>query len=197
LYSTRLRRFETWLAETGRTWLTPALPAYRDHLLARVAPSSTSTHLATVRGRYRQLLADNQVRDALYDLAAAHLARSGQPDTPANRKAFVDETLTWLQNEIDPANTPVKTPVRQDRPDNGFLRLSREQASALLAAPGVKTLNRLRDTAILGVMLCTGVRGQELCNLDVPDLRQRLGGELALHVRSNPVGSQAKGAKIA
>jgi site-specific recombinase XerD len=32
-------------------------------------------------------------------------------------------------------------------------------------------------------MLCTGIREAELCSLDVPDLRQALGGALALHVR--------------
>jgi integrase/recombinase XerD len=32
-------------------------------------------------------------------------------------------------------------------------------------------------------MLCTGVREAELCALDTPDLRRRLSGEPALHVR--------------
>jgi site-specific recombinase XerD len=38
-------------------------------------------------------------------------------------------------------------------------------------------------------MLCTGIREAELCALTVEDLRQRLGGSLALHV------CQGKGAK--
>ena len=181
--ASRLRQFETWLAGTGRSWLRPDLAAYRDHLLDRLSPASAAAHLSTIRGRYRRIIADNHTRDTLYDLAVARLTQTGQADTPANRKAFVDETLTRLGNEIAPVNAPVAVVVSQDRPDNGFVRLSREQASALLAAPGTKTLKGLRDTAILAVMLCTGVREQELVNLDVADLRQRLGGELALHVR--------------
>jgi site-specific recombinase XerD len=46
-----------------------------------------------------------------------------------------------------------------------------------------------RDTAILALMLCKGIREAELCVLDVIDLRQRYGGELALHIR------KGKGAK--
>jgi integrase len=38
-------------------------------------------------------------------------------------------------------------------------------------------------------MLCTGIREQELCNLEVLDLRQKVDGKLALHVR------EGKGAK--
>jgi site-specific recombinase XerD len=41
----------------------------------------------------------------------------------------------------------------------------------------------LRDTVVLALMLCTGIREAELCALEVRDLRQRLGGQLALHVR--------------
>jgi site-specific recombinase XerD len=33
------------------------------------------------------------------------------------------------------------------------------------------------------MLLCTGIREMELCSLEVRDLRQALGGELALHVR--------------
>ena len=45
------------------------------------------------------------------------------------------------------------------------------------------TLVGLRDMSLLAMMLCTGVREAELSALDVPDLRQKLGGALALHVR--------------
>jgi site-specific recombinase XerD len=41
----------------------------------------------------------------------------------------------------------------------------------------------LRDTALIAIALCTGARRTELANLEVRDLRQRLGGELALHIR--------------
>ena len=73
--------------------------------------------------------------------------------------------------------------TRQDGPDAEHLRLTTEQANALLAAPGIHTLRGLRDTAAIALMLCTGIREGELSALDVENLQQRLVGELALHVR--------------
>ena len=83
----------------------------------------------------------------------------------------------------------MKQITRQDTADSAHLRLTREQAEILLNAPGVDTLQSLRDTAIIALMLCTGIREAELSALDVKDIGQELGGELALHVR------EGKGAK--
>src|SRR5207247_7434629 len=107
----------------------------------------------------------------------------------AEKKAFVDELVTRLQNAIHPGSAPVKVITSQDKPDNAHIRLTTEQANILLNAPGVDSWRGLRDTAIVALLLCTGLREAELCALNVADLRQRLGGALALHVR------QGKGAK--
>jgi site-specific recombinase XerD len=53
----------------------------------------------------------------------------------------------------------------------------------LIDAPGVDTRPGLRHTALIALMLCTGVREAELSALETQDLRRRLGGELALHIR--------------
>ena len=52
-----------------------------------------------------------------------------------------------------------------------------------MAAPGTDTLRGKRDTAILALFLCTGVREAELASLLVQDLHQHLDGALALRVR--------------
>lgn len=173
----RLKKFTSWLGE--RSWLNPDLAAYRDWLLSEdYAASTVSAHLSTVRGRYGQLLRDNTVREMLY---------RNVPDncqSPADQKAFVDETLERLENAADPKNSEVKTVTVQDRPDSDFLRLSREQAEALMAAPGTDTLKGLRDRAIIATLLCCGLRESELCALNVDDLRQRQDGELGLLIKS-------------
>jgi len=175
----RLGHFVRWQAGHGRPWYEPDLTAYRDAMLADGRqPSTVAACLSTVRARYRAIVKDNETRQALFDAAAMHVG-----DGPADRKAYVDELLTRIENAIDPHLSPVKQVERQDRPDSDELRLTSEQAGALLAAPGVDTMRGLRDTAIIGLLLCTGVREAELTALDVADLRQRLGGELALHVR--------------
>ena len=176
----RLANFERWQAGAGLGWSNPDLARYRDDLLAGgKAASTVAAYLSTVRGRYRAIIADNRTRQALFDQAAEVIGL----ERAADRKAWVDETLTRLENDIDPKKSAVKQVVRQDVPDSDHLRLTSEQASVLLASPGVGTLAGLRDTAVITVLLCTGIREAELCGLEVEDLRQTLTGELALHVR--------------
>ena len=180
----RVSAFATWLTSTKRPWHDPDLAAYRDHLHAKGYHAATmSTHLSTIRAAYQRLLRNNGLRDALFTVAGGELRSIAADDTPANRKAFVDERYTRLQNAIDPKNSPVKVVKSQDKADSAHVRLTRSQAEALLHAPGVVPLEALRDTALIALMLCTGVREVEACALEVTDLRQRLGGELALHVR--------------
>jgi len=179
----RLGKFARWMAARSRPWHKPDLAAYRDHLLETLAPATVSGHLSTIRARYQRMLQDNATRDVLYRLAQEALQGTDQEDTPANRKAFVDELTTRIENAVDPNAARVRVRTSQDRPDTDHLRLTGEQASALMAAPGVTTSQGLRDTATIALMLCTGIREAELAALKVRDLRQRLGGELALHVR--------------
>lgn len=175
--ASRVRLFARWMADTGRAWHDPDLEAYRDALLASgKLPSSVAAHLSTVRGAYRKLLRTNALRDWLYRMTAAAAP-------PERRKAFVDEMVVRLQNAIHPDTAPISVTRHQDIADSAELRLTADQASALLAAPGMDTLLGLRDTAVIAVMLCTGVREAELCALDVEDLRQYYGGELSLRIR--------------
>lgn len=179
----RMGRFWEWLTEAGERWYVPDLAAYRDWLLdAGLAPVSVRAYLATVRGRYQQLLHDNALRQRLYDATPADAGA-------ADRKSFVDEVLKRLENALRPEAAPVRVVKIQDLPDGDHIRLTKAQADALMRAPGVDSLDGLRDTALIALMLCTGIREQEAVSLEVRDLRQRLGDELALHVRDG------KGAK--
>lgn len=85
-----------------------------------------------------------------------------------------DISKFFLENALDPAAAPVTTKTSQDRPDAAQLRLTREQANALLVAPGLDDLRGLRDTAVIALLLCTGLREGELHALEVHDLRQEL-----------------------
>jgi site-specific recombinase XerD len=186
----RVGAFCTWLTETQRAWHSADLAAYRDQLLAAGKRATTvSAHLSSIRAAYGRVLRNNDVRGELFTAAGEELQRLGQADTPANRAAIVTERYTRLENGLDPKAAPVKLSKSQDQADGAQVRLTREQAEALLAAPGVMPLDALRDTCVIALMLCTGIREAELCALEVVDLRERLGGELALHVR------QGKGRK--
>ena len=190
--ASRLAPFIDWLDEHQQDWHQPNLAAYRDHLLndyqnprrtrqPGLAPSSVATHLATIRGRYQQLLRDNDIRQELYNLAPA-------ASSPADKAAFVNELLARVQNAIHHTTAPVRVIQRQDEADGHHIRLTGHQLTALLQAPGIDTLLGLRDTAILALLAMTGIRESELVALDVDDLRQHYDGALALHVRDGKGG---------
>ena len=194
----RLQAFVDWLALTRGDWRAPDLATYRDWLrsgdrLARdrhsrrlqpapaLSAASAAAHLSTIRGRYQALLADNAVRDRLYALAPEDASAS-------DRKAFVDETLQRLENAVRPGASSVQVVKVRDRADEAHLRLTVEQANALLAAPfddrHNTALQAVRDTALIALLLCTGIREMELVALGGDDLRQSFGGALALRVRA-------------
>lgn len=186
----RLMLMIEWLNANNLHWTNPCLADYRNFLLHEgkrrgggLAPATVGAHLSTIRGRYASLLRDNRVRDELYRMLPPGAS-------PADRKAMVDEALARLQNAVHPSTAPVPQIEKQDLADSEYLRLSRAQANALMRAPGTNTLVGLRDTAMICLMLCTGIREAELCDLDVSDLRQRLGGELALLVREGKGSKQ-------
>src|SRR5262245_6876670 len=192
----RLTMFADWLNQTGGEWAAPNLAAYRDYLRSdqrtvidrrtgerKSAPplsaQATSTHLATIRGRYQAIVGDNALRDYL---------QLQVPDgSLADQHAWVEDKITRLQNAIHPKQSAVKVIVQQDRTDASQTRLTREQGEALLEMPGKRhgldKLHGLRDTALLALALCTGLREGELAALDVADLRQHMDGKLSLHVR--------------
>jgi integrase/recombinase XerD len=71
---------------------------------------------------------------------------------------------------------------RRRSPKLKRLTLSQDQVDQLLDSPDPDTLQGLRDRALMGLLLCTGLRPMEIARLHVDDLRQSLKGELALRV---------------
>lgn len=186
----RLGFFIDWLTSTGREWFAPDLRAYRDYMLndrvridkggnqvsAILSPQTVLAHLATIRGRYGELTHMVSARERLYDLANFEAS-------DADQRAQVDEYYVRMMNDLHPSAAPVKLVEAQDIADSEHLRLKPYQVSALVQAPGIASLRGLRDTALITLMVCSGIRAAEAAALRVDDLRQHLGGELSLRVR--------------
>lgn len=178
--ASKIGKFRRWLEMSGGAWHAPDLAAYRDYLLQEhqpsLSPTSVAVHLATIRSAYNRLLVNKELRPALYALC-------DPGDPPERQKARVDEIVTRLRDAVSPAAAPLSVPTHQEKPDSRQYRLSRAQAEKLQATPGYQTLRGYRDSALISLLLATGIRAAELCVLDVEDLRQSLRGELALWVR--------------
>lgn len=173
----RLVLYTDWLDAQEKPWYAPELSAYRDYLLERgYAATSVRAHLTTVRVRYHELMRDNTLRRHLLETLDDTLHFD-------ERKAIVDELYQQIDNAIAPAAAPVRIQTVQDAADSDHVRLNAEEASALIAMPGVDTMRGLRDTTLIALAVCTGVREAELCDVRLDDLRESLGGVLALRVR--------------
>ena len=197
----RLGFYINWLANNGREWYNPDLRLYRDYMLrerirldkdgnprpATLSPRTVVAHLATIRARYSELLLNSEVHDDLIDLGDL-----APPDDADGQKArqMADMFLVRLQKDVHPSVAQVRVVESQDIADSEHLRLKPYQVGALVQAPGIATLRGLRDTALITIMVCSGIRAAEAAALHVDDLRQRLGGELSLRVREGKGGKQ-------
>ena len=162
----RLSFYIDWLSERQLTWYQPNLQAYRDYLLyersrpdkrgnrkhATLSPQTALAHLATIRSCYNALLThSNEARDRLYELTNPEASETEQ-------QALVNEFFVRISNDVHPAVAPVKLVEKQDVADNEHLRLKPWQVQSLVRAPGISTLRGLRDTALMTLMVCTGIR---------------------------------------
>lgn len=175
----RLQRFCAWQQSCQDLWYRPNLQAWRDHLLAteHLTATSVRAYLATIRSAYRQLLRSNELRRWFYTQLTGSMP-------PERQLALLNEFMLQLKNAIDPENAPVRILTVQDEADEVHLWLSPTQVATLIQAPGLDTLLGLRDSAILALLLCTGIRAAELIDLEIADLRSHLGTALALKVRA-------------
>lgn len=173
----RLKSYIEWLG--ADRWMSPDLPGYVEHLRSRgIAETTISAHLSTIREQYRTLALD---RDLFYNA----LPEGGEF---IERKAVVDEIIERIRNAAG-AKIKLDIVTVQDESDLTHIRLSKAQADELLHRPGIFTKKGARNTAMIALMLCTGIREQELCDVTADDLEQRLDGELALQI------SRGKGKK--
>lgn len=188
----RLQRFVDWLNATGETWhALPDLQNYTNYLLIEgrvdgaggLAPSTVNAHLSTIRSRCDELLHDNRLRDALETTLRIHSNRQTNPLSPADMKAIIDSKYDRIRNAIIYSKASADVVKEQDVTDQKYVRLTADQASFLLSLPGVRRQPGKRDTALLGLMLATGIRAAEAATLQMDDLRQEFGGELSLHIR--------------
>lgn len=181
----RLNRFCEWQLTIGNSWYLPNLVAWRAQLIdiEGLKAKTAGDYLSTVRSAYRHFLRSNDALQWLYNLMPPDLS-------PERQLALMSEFETRLRNALDPNNAPITIIEVQDESDTDHLWLTPSQVATLVLTPGVDTLKGLRDTAMIAIMLCTGVRAAELLALDVDDLQVMFGSTLALRIKSSKGSKQ-------
>jgi site-specific recombinase XerD len=162
--TSRIRRFARWASRNIDSLYCVNLAQYRDDLRAAGHKQSTiSAYLSAIRASY-----------------AALLEATNDPN--------VRETI---RETIYSAPCEYRAPQWRETAINAGTWLTREQASAFIALPGQETLVELRDTSILALLLCTGLRVQEASALLIQDLRQIHEDQVCCYVR-NGKGSKSR-----
>lgn len=174
----RLDRYARYITDVKLSnWTSINIVEYRDYLLAQgLSASSVKAHLSTVRTALARVGRD---RDYWYGVASEIAPNASLLE----RKAIVDEIIVRYADSIAPKVATVKTTTVQDTVDSQFVRLSVQDQRTLLNAPDRNSLAGLRDAAIIGLALATGLRADELCSLKIADIRQTVQGELGVLVR--------------
>ena len=95
--------------------------------------------------------------------------------TAVEQPAHLDQITHVLA--IRQKNTPA--------PDLGHL--TGEEIKALLAEPGTATTRAVRDTVLLALAYDTGARVQELCDLDVADVRRSTPITVSIHGKGSRI----------
>jgi len=141
----------------------------------------------TYRNAVRELVGFLEIEgpEQLYDLGQAHiiawrdrLAEEGaSPRTIANRLSAVSSLFAHLCEKQLCAKNPVSG-VKRPKVASHTVEtpaLSRAQVRAMLNAPDAKSLQGLRDRALLHVYFYTGCRESEPCSLRVRDFHMDQG----------------------
>ena len=181
----QIKRYNRWLAESGRVLHQPDLTSYRDLLLETLAPASARVHLSSIRRSYKTLVENPQHRAVLVN----HLQQEYATADFATIKAMADELELRLMRAIDPQRSKVTTISVQDEADSRHIRLTPAQGAALMMRPDLSQLRGRRDVAMIALLLATGLREGEVVQLEISDLYQTYGGVPALRVKAG------KGAK--
>jgi len=146
-----------------------------------LSAASANAHLATIRGYYLDLIEDSE---SDFEAVLDEFVYQEHGDLPlSDRQVLVDKLFNRIQRAVKPSRRrkkkeekKAKVIKKQDTRADNHLRLKRAEANRLMSAPGTNTYTGLRDTAIISLMLATGLREGEIAALTVDDLRTYLGG---------------------
>ena len=157
--------------------LTGLLPDWRTHLRARnIAPSTVSSYLTVGDNLLRYLTEKGmpagagRVRREHLESFLADLSDRVSPATVAKHYRSLQQLFRWLVEDGEIPASPMERMRPPQVPEQPVEIFTDDELARLLAACKGNTFENRRDTALLRMLIDTGMRAAELCGLAVDDL---------------------------
>jgi len=157
--------------------LAALLPDWSTHLRARnVAPSTIASYLR-VGGNLLAYLDEvgmptraSTIRREHLEAFLADLAARVSPATVAKHYRSMQQLFRWLVEDGEITDSPMARMRPPQVPEQPVDVFTDEELTRLLAVCKGNTFENRRDTALLRMLIDTGMRAAELCGLGVDDL---------------------------
>src|SRR4051794_4680298 len=157
--------------------LSALLPDWRTHLRARNVARSTITSYTTVGQNFLDWLiqqgmpttASGITRDHIEAFLADLIDRVA-PATVAKHYRSLQQLFRWLVDDGEIPRSPMERMRPPAVPEQRVDILTDDELRALLDAARGNTFENRRDTAILRMLIDTGIRAGELAGLNLGDL---------------------------
>lgn len=167
----------TQLAHAGVDDLTVLLPDWQTHLRARnIAPGTIRSYLTVGANLLRYLqdkgmptAAGTVTRDHL-EAFLADLSDRVSPSTVARHYRSMQQLFRWLVEDGEIAVSPMAKMRPPQVPEQPVDIYTDDELARLLASAKGNTFENRRDTALLRMLIDTGMRASELIGLAVDDL---------------------------
>lgn len=181
--------------------LAALLPDFRVHLRAKGRSPATIASYLAIGATFRDWLADHRLPTTIDKIRRRHLeaylADLGDrvsPATVAKHYRSLQQLFRWLVGEEEIATSPLAGMHPPAVPAQPVPVLTDDQLSALLASAHGTDLDARRDTAILRLLIDTGMRLGEIAGLTVGDLDFETGVAVVLgkgrRIRACPFGDK-------
>lgn len=154
------------------------LPDWRISLRARGRSRATIASYLTVGDKFAQYLEQQGMPTAVSSIAREHVEqyladmrdRELSPATVARHYRSLQQLFRWLVDEGDIPRSPMERMSPPAVPEQPVPVLADDAIAALLATCKGNTFENRRDTAIIRLLIDTGMRAGELCGLGVDDV---------------------------
>lgn len=161
--------FLQWCVNNGYTWQSADLTQYREYAIERWQLPTAKKHVERVRNRYRELLTDNRLRDAVQAIMPEH-------SSPADVYAMTEELFTRIRNIVDDKRLTIVMPTLTAQVDSQFRWLSRDEVVSAIESIPATSLLGLRDRAMMALAYTYALRTVDMRGVTIQDMLETVGG---------------------